>query len=322
MIGLLLLSPWIGEYLLGNVSARELAALPFLVPLYGGGALLIRETVRRTGRGWPSILLLGAAYGVIEAGLVDQSLFNPSFDGHEAGYMPGNALSYVVGHAVWSIAVPIAIMEMLTRSTQPWLGRTGLVLTVPFYLLGCAIIFSAHDAVASPGQLVTAAAVTVALIAAAFVLKPLPIKDIRWVPRPWQLGIGTFLLAGAHIARPENWTGVALDLAYLVAAAVALTHWSRSPRWGLRHGFAVVAGAALTYCWTGFVLTLLFEPGDPVRWAGNATFAVLAIVLLVVTFLRVQPARISRATRSSTSPSDPGSSGVASNVERSGAGQP
>ena len=82
-IGLLLLAPWVGEYLLGNVSARDLVALPYLVPLYGGGALLIREVVRRSGRGWPTILVLGLAYGIIEAGLVDQGLFNLSFEGHE-----------------------------------------------------------------------------------------------------------------------------------------------------------------------------------------------------------------------------------------------
>ena len=60
---------------------RRLPTLLILVLLYGCGALLIREVTRRTGRGWPTILLLGAAYGVIEAGLVDQAMFNPSFEG-------------------------------------------------------------------------------------------------------------------------------------------------------------------------------------------------------------------------------------------------
>jgi len=72
--GLLFLAPWVGEYLLGNIPLGALIAVPFLVPIYGGGALLIREATRRTGRGWPTILILGIAYGLIEAGLVDQSL--------------------------------------------------------------------------------------------------------------------------------------------------------------------------------------------------------------------------------------------------------
>jgi hypothetical protein len=48
-------------------------------PLYGAVAVLIGETTRRAGRGWPTILLLGAAFGLIQAGLIDQSLFNPGY---------------------------------------------------------------------------------------------------------------------------------------------------------------------------------------------------------------------------------------------------
>ncbi len=81
MLALLVLAPWVGEYLLGNVPIQRLPLLPFLVPLYGCGALLVREVARRTGRGWPTIFLLATAYGVIEAGLVDQSLFNATFEG-------------------------------------------------------------------------------------------------------------------------------------------------------------------------------------------------------------------------------------------------
>jgi hypothetical protein len=47
------------------------------IPLYGGGAVLIREVVRRRGGGWPAIVVLAAAFGVVEEGLATQSLFNP-----------------------------------------------------------------------------------------------------------------------------------------------------------------------------------------------------------------------------------------------------
>ena len=49
--------------------------------MYGGGALLVRELTRRSGRGGLTLLLLGAAYGVVEEGLGDMSLFNPNFLG-------------------------------------------------------------------------------------------------------------------------------------------------------------------------------------------------------------------------------------------------
>lgn len=56
-----------------------LGYLGIFIPLYGTVAVLIREITRRTGRGWPTILLLGAAFGLIQAGLIDQSLFNPGY---------------------------------------------------------------------------------------------------------------------------------------------------------------------------------------------------------------------------------------------------
>ena len=73
-VGLFFLAPLVGEYLLGNVSIVEIWALPVLALLYGSGAILIREVARRTGRGWPTMLVLGLAYGLIEAGLIDQTL--------------------------------------------------------------------------------------------------------------------------------------------------------------------------------------------------------------------------------------------------------
>jgi hypothetical protein len=53
-IALFFIAPWVGEYLNGNTSIREIGALPILGLLYGAGAVLIRELARRTGRGWPT----------------------------------------------------------------------------------------------------------------------------------------------------------------------------------------------------------------------------------------------------------------------------
>jgi hypothetical protein len=148
--GLFLVAPLVGEYLLGNVSIVELPALPILALLYGGGAVLVRELARRTGRGWPTMLVLGLAYGLLEAGPIDQTLFNPpGVTDAEATYLPfmglsaANALAFVAGHAVWSIGVPIATVEALARGrrTTPWLGPAGLWVTGVLYLLGAVLIF-------------------------------------------------------------------------------------------------------------------------------------------------------------------------------------
>jgi hypothetical protein len=80
-IGLFLLAPLVAEFLLGNLPITFLPGLVMLAPMYGGGALLIRELTRRAGRGVPTMLVLGIAYGLVEEGLTTQSLFNPGYGG-------------------------------------------------------------------------------------------------------------------------------------------------------------------------------------------------------------------------------------------------
>jgi hypothetical protein len=48
-IGLFFVAPLVAEFLLGNLPIKLLPALIVLAPLYGVGAVLIREMVRRTG---------------------------------------------------------------------------------------------------------------------------------------------------------------------------------------------------------------------------------------------------------------------------------
>src|SRR3712207_2128446 len=80
-IGCLVVLSAIGAELLAAYSdstgrpAEALFAAGFFAMLYGCPALLIREVARRTARGWPTMLLLSAAAGLLQAGVIDQSLF-------------------------------------------------------------------------------------------------------------------------------------------------------------------------------------------------------------------------------------------------------
>jgi hypothetical protein len=83
------------------------------------------------------MLVLGLAYGLIEAGLIDQTLFKPpeltTGVVGAATYVPALGISvsdlpsFVVGHAGWSIGVPRRHGRgpRPTRRTTPWLGRAG-----------------------------------------------------------------------------------------------------------------------------------------------------------------------------------------------------
>ena len=125
-IGLFFVAPLVAEFLLGDLPIKLLGVIAILAPLYGGGALLIREVVRRTGRGWPSIFVLAFAYAVFEEAFTTQTLFNPNYlnlNLHllQPAYIPALGIGIwwtvfvLTLHTVWSISVSIA----LGRSAGP-----------------------------------------------------------------------------------------------------------------------------------------------------------------------------------------------------------
>jgi hypothetical protein len=300
--GLFLLAPLVGEYLLGNVSIVDLPALPVLALLYGSGAILVRELARRTGRGWPAMLCLGLAYGLLEAGPIDQTLFNPpGVDGAGATYLPAvglsaaNALAFVVGHAVWSIGVPIAVVEALARGrrTTPWLGRAGLWITGVLYLLGAVLVFRhmerAEQFLAPLPWRLGAAVVAAGLAGLAFAIarRPRPPAE-RPAPSPRLVGLVAFALATLFFLKSESWAGTAFGVLVAVTAAALVARWSRRAGWGQRHRLALAGGALLTYAWGGFLLSFLLGRTDPVHYLGNALLAAAAVALLAVTARRLR----------------------------------
>lgn len=308
-MGLFLLAPLTGEFLLGNLRIDQLYMLAPFALLYGSGALLIRETVRRTGRGWPAILMLAVAYALLEEGPVDQLLWNPSYSEQVSlagdAYLPalGTNVSIVQAvlslHAIWSICVPIAMVETFVpeRRTVPWLGRVGLTVTVGLFALGVAVWclgsrMESHFE-AGAGQLTGSAAVIGVLVVSAFVIPFRPRRRIeREAPSPWSVGVLTLLLTSLMLALvmfwptwPSQWVSVA-GWCVVAATLVALVaRWSRYRGWGAAHRLGLAAGALLTYVWVAFP----HRPGgvdpagpaEPVDLVGNTVFALFAVVLIV-----------------------------------------
>jgi hypothetical protein len=72
----------IGELLSGSAPPVEFSG-PFVLlvlsALYGSGAILVRELRLRWGKGWPTVFALGAAYGIVEEGLMVKSFFDPNW---------------------------------------------------------------------------------------------------------------------------------------------------------------------------------------------------------------------------------------------------
>lgn len=108
-----------------------LASLGIFIPLYGTVAVLIREITRRTGRGWPTILLLGAAFGLIQAGLIDQSLFNPGYlDNDDPTWAQAwRQLLVAAGPLVATVAASFFVVDPLgdASSAERYLSNTILL---------------------------------------------------------------------------------------------------------------------------------------------------------------------------------------------------
>ncbi|MEV1027033.1 DUF998 domain-containing protein [Streptomyces sp. NPDC050264] len=312
-VGLFFLSPVVGEMLLGATSIDMLWLLPMQALLYGGGCLLIREVVRRAGRGWGSILLLGLAYALVEEGLLDQMLFNARYSGNYdmvsvthipllgvGGY---GLLSVLAVHAVWSVTVPIALVEALVpdRAREPWLGRTGLSVTVALFILGVVITgWGSYDEshfMAPWPRLAGTAAVVVLLAIAAFRIRPpVPGRAARSAPRPVLVGTAAFLLTSVFmLVLLPSWWGVAAAVAVAAVALALGVCWSRRPGWGLPQEFALAAGATLTYAWIGFGQTPDAGSSGTVNLVGHVVLAVAAVALLYVAGRRVRAYERTRA---------------------------
>ncbi|MGC4893793.1 hypothetical protein [Micromonospora sp. DT31] len=310
-IALLLLAPWTAECVWGGFT---LTGMPFLVlllaPMYGGAALLIRETARRLGLGWPGIVLLAAAFGVVQAGLVDQSLFNPDFlddtqfadtrTAAEATLVPGlgfsarQAFDYVGNHVALTVCASIALVESYLnapRRTRPWLGRPGLVVAALLWLCGSLLVFADDGGrtgfLAPPAQLTFAAGVAMVLVVAALLRTGRPEPDHvpglgvdpGTAPHPvWPALVVAVAYVGSTIA--PGWPGVVLALALASATAVALTRWSRRAGWGQRHILAAASASPLVAAAFAYDVPT-YAPASPAE-ALVGDVAISVIVLLLV----------------------------------------
>ncbi|MEV4600477.1 hypothetical protein AB0K15_24120 [Amycolatopsis sp. NPDC049253] len=301
---LALFSPFVAEFLLGDQYlagppelGQQLGMFAMFVALYGSAAVLIREIARRRGRGRPTILTLALAFGVVEEGLLTQTLFNPHYLGLDLlspAHMPvlgigGQWTVFVLTlHVVWSIASPIAIAEAFF-GREPWLRRPGTVAWTCALLVGAAGTFlvsrllGTTPFLAAPGQLVGAAVVAVALVL--FALR-LPVRTLDTRGSAWTgFAVGLAASTAFHLvdktALLHSWGTVALMLT-LEAAVFAYALRSRPP------AFSLAAGALVTYCWVG----LLTATANPIALIEQMVLVVTTLVILIFAARREIPVTV------------------------------
>jgi hypothetical protein len=180
LIGLAILIP---ELLTGSTPVASLVdplGDLFLLGLYGGGVLVIREVTLRWNRGWAPVLLLGAAYGVVEEGLGTKTFFDwveigrPDY-GPYTHWLGVNWVwvgELTVFHAIFSIALPIALVGLLFPTTrgQRFLSDRGVGWTFGAYLVTSVLIFFLYDRpfVIAPSGVIGCLVAIAALVLAAW----------------------------------------------------------------------------------------------------------------------------------------------------------
>lgn len=314
-VTLFFVAPLVAEFLLGDFSIAMLGLLLLFAPMYGGGAVLIRETARRCGWGWPSMLLLAAAYALIEEGFTTQSLFNPNYlHMHFLRYAWIPALG--IGgwwtmlmlnvHVFWSMGVSIALVEGLfpSRAREPWLGKVGTGVFAALFALGVAagVVIGLHmdHFHASPVQFAVTAMLCVLLIAAAFaVRRPGEKRGLLPVPSPWATGTGAFVFgAFVFLAFPMlGWGAVAImaiaDLLFLVF----LWGLSRRRDWTPLHTLSVGAGGAIFYGVHAFIGHPVVPSRPWVVLLSHVVFLMLAVAVIVIAVRRTRAWMATEANR-------------------------
>lgn len=317
VLSLLVLSPVAAEYLSAyddstGHPATLIGNLVIFVPLYGCAALLIREVARRRQLGWTGILLLATAFGLVEAGLVDQSLFSPDYRGLEGwdamftttliaplGLSAANLVGFVGGHVMLSICGPIALVEGWRpgRSDEPWSRIPGLVITGLAYAAASTLVLFDHLKTeqwhAGTGQLVGTGVVVIMLVVAA-------VRLGRW-PRPLSSTPGrgagptalvSLGLATAYALMPQTWPGVAGSVTLLVLAGLLLVRASRTQGWDATR-VAIVGAAPLLLT---AALAFTYDPLIGAVSAGAKLSHHVVMVLIVLIALGLAVAVAHRQT--------------------------
>jgi hypothetical protein len=299
VITLLFVSPLVAEYLLGDLPLKLLPVLIVLAPAYGCGAVLIREIARRRGRGWPMMLMLGAAYALINEGVVTQSLFNHDYlkmQMHllDHAYIPTLGIGgwwtlFMFNlHTFWSMGASIALVEGLfpAEAEAPWLGLLGDSFVAVAFVLGTAanfaIGFKQNQFVASRTRLLGAMVLSVLLVAFACLI---PARRPRLaggtVPSPWLTGAVAFLLGIGVMYTPPRWGWAAVGamLALDVAFLLLIAFFSQRTGWNPLHVLSLAAGGALDYGLHAFTQKPLIGNVLGMR-ISNTVFLVAAVWLI------------------------------------------
>jgi hypothetical protein len=308
---LMVLAPMVAEVLSG---ATRLSYIFVLVPeilVWGGGALIIRELVRRWGGGWFSMLLMGLCLSIAEETIIQQTSLAPlPWLGNHPVYGRVWGVNWVyflfmLGYeSVWVVLAPVQLTELLfpERGKEPWLRRKGLVTVSVLFLVGSYIAWFAwtqrarpitfHAAQYTPPLLAVGlgALAIVVLTTMAYLSRTVAVKEhATRKTSPWLVGLGTLPLGLAWyelmalVFAPRMglplWIPMAGGIAWAALAFFIIRHWSSSANWGDLHRWALVSSTIVVCMAAGFSGS---EGWPRIDMIGKIVMNIIAAVLLLL----------------------------------------
>ncbi|MDE1821080.1 MAG: hypothetical protein KGJ23_09810 [Euryarchaeota archaeon] len=303
-----LLAPMV-EYLTGSTQISWLVLNPpfffaFLAQnlgSYGLAVLLIREAKVRWGKGWASVLLLGAAYGILNEGVGAATLFNPndagvlgvvSTYGHWLGvnWVWTTQLVLII-HPVFSVSLPILLLQLAMPETR---GRTLLSSKqIRWALVGAAVdaigtlvlIGYVRHFYAGPVLWAGCAAAIAALVVAAYYVRADLLRPPR--PTPTSRPLTMFLFAVGFFALVTFGSdGMASNgVMPLLIAVFLLAIGSLALLWVVRHVGRTGNELQLVALCAGFVAVALPQGFFGQLHTGIGMVAVVGYDLLIISLL-------------------------------------
>ena len=300
-LALFLLSPAIGELLSGSAPPVEFFS-PFgfvmLVSLYGSGAVIVRELKVRWNKGIGSVLLLGAAYGILEEGLMVCSFFNPGWPdlGQLAVYGRWLDINWVwavmltIYHAVYSITIPIVLVELAypQNRRESWVSnrmfKAVFVLLTSIVVIGFVLFASISGYWPPfPQYLLT----VLAMILFGYAAYKLPAEWGSCGKRPlprlslmWAIGaVGTFVFFFGFWLTPTLMPWWPIGLLFGPALVLLYTKLLKTYEWkepSEKHRFTLVSGA-LAF----FVVFAPLQELDRTRTDNPVGMSLVGLVFLV-----------------------------------------
>ncbi len=312
---LVFLAPMIAEVLSGATRMSYIFALIPEMMVWGCGALMIREAVRRWRAGGTSLLLLGLGLSIAEEIIIQQTSLAPlPFPGANPAYGRLWGVNWVyflfmLGYeSVWVVLVPVQVTELIfaKHRNERWLGNRGLIVSGLVFLVGCYIAWYAWIKRARPvvfhapeyhppATTILAGLLAILLLALTAYARrrggqAAPDATHR-APSAWAVG-----LAGVVLSLPWYWLiglvfsptprpgfgiPMAAALAWSALAYLAIRHWSTSTRWQDAHRWALTFAATLVSTVGGFSGSSAWPRVDLIgKWVVDV-IALLGFLLLL-----------------------------------------